>query len=222
MKLKYKTQDEVYHCNNHSLCRSLVCIPPLPHHLRKFLTGISAAAQDGGPPDGGPPDGRPPHGRPMGGPGGLGGGHHGPGGPPPWEIKKHLTCPTSGGTATVSIPCPTGPPPTGKPSHPHSRPTDMPTGHHKKWDGTITVYPSGAPEVTKTLGIDCAGESGPSCSQVIFASMTCAPPTNLPKPNDFPSFSHKSFPTVTASAGETKTVHAHGPPTCKAAEATAA
>ncbi len=202
--------------------------------LRNFLIGNSAVAQDGGPPDGGPPDGGPggPGGGPegvdgpgghFGGPGGPPGGPHGHGGPPPWEIKKHLTCPTSGGTATVSFPCPTGPPPTGKPSHPHSKPTNLPTGHHKKWDGTITIYPSGAPEVTKTRGIDCQGESGgPSCSQVVFASPTCAPPTNLPKPSDFPSFSHKSFPTVTASAGETKTVHAHGPPTCKAAKATAA
>ena len=68
-------------------------------------------AQDGGPPQDGPggPPGGPPGGADGGPPDGPPGGH--PHGPPPEMIKKNLTCPTAGGTATVSIACPTGPPP---------------------------------------------------------------------------------------------------------------
>ena len=135
-------------------------------------------------------------------------------------MKKDITCPTAGGTATITHPCQTGPPPTEK-KHPHSKPTAEPmyTGS-MHWDGTITVYPSGAPETTVTPGIECQGTSGPSCSFVIFASPTCSLQphgTGVYHKGGKGEKSHTSIPTVSASSGATKTVRAKHTATCRAA-----
>ncbi len=141
-------------------------------------------------------------------------------------MKKDITCPTAGGTATLSHACHTGPPPTSVMKHPHSKPTgSMEHTKSKKWDGTVTMYPSGAPEVTMTPGIDCEGETGPSCSFITFAKATCSEEPLSASGSEMPKHhkghkTHSSFPTITASAGATKTVHAKHTATCKAAAVT--
>ena len=131
-------------------------------------------------------------------------------------MKKHITCPTAGGTATISHPCHTGPPPTSILKHPHSKPTSaMEHTKSEKWDGTVTVYPSDAPEVTVTPGIDCQGETGPSCALVTFASPTCSLQPHETGEHHKADKTYKSFPTITASAGAVKTVHAKHTATCK-------
>lgn len=157
------------------------------------------------------------------------GGRHGPPGFMGHFAEKFLECPAEGGNATVSLPCP----PAGRPDgrRPGGRHPDGPDGSNGRpdsrrpaWDGTVTVFPTGAPEVTVTMGIDCKG-----CTAVAFAKPTC---TNLPR-NRRPdeqrtrtrnrmTQSHSSHPTVTASDGATKTVYAKGPPTCNPPGATAA